>query len=116
MVAGSKDPDLVSAVFCSLSNTFSRPFCPGTPPRELPFPPPVSADPPLHATDHGVFVPFKLMFKDVSPIPIVQVSIDASLDPRKEYALGAALEELRSEGVLVISGGLTVSGAGYSIS
>ncbi|ORY89118.1 Extradiol ring-cleavage dioxygenase class III enzyme subunit B [Leucosporidium creatinivorum] len=58
--------------------------------------------------DHGVFVPFKLMFKDVSPIPIIQVSIDASLDPRKEYALGAALEELRSEGVLIISGGLTI--------
>lgn len=68
---------------------------------------------PVHwaTTDHGVFVPFKLMFKDASPIPIIQVSIDASLSPQKEWALGAALEELRSEGVLIISGGLTVSKA-----
>ncbi|SGY62982.1 BQ5605_C007g04762 [Microbotryum silenes-dioicae] len=58
--------------------------------------------------DHGVFVPFKHMFTDNCPIPIVQVSIDQSLLPQDEYNLGAALEPLRSEGVLIISGGLTI--------
>lgn len=60
-------------------------------------------------TDHGVLVPLLLMLGEQSPIPIIQVSIDASLDPADEYALGKALEPLRSEGVLVLSGGLTVS-------
>ncbi|KAL8278863.1 hypothetical protein RQP46_008734 [Phenoliferia psychrophenolica] len=58
--------------------------------------------------DHGVFVPFKLMFGDKSPIPIIQVSIDSSLSPEKEWAIGAALAPLRSEGILLISGGLTI--------
>ncbi|KAM0749284.1 Extradiol ring-cleavage dioxygenase, class III enzyme, subunit B [Meredithblackwellia eburnea MCA 4105] len=58
--------------------------------------------------DHGVFVPFKLMFNDKAPVPIIQVSIDASLSPEKEWAIGAALEPLRSEGILIISGGLTI--------
>lgn len=58
--------------------------------------------------DHGVFVPFKLMFGDNAPVPIVQVSIDSSLTAKDEWSLGAALEPLRSEGVLIISGGLTV--------
>ncbi|SCZ89009.1 BZ3500_MvSof-1268-A1-R1_Chr1-1g00890 [Microbotryum saponariae] len=58
--------------------------------------------------DHGVFVPFKHMFTDNCPIPIVQVSINQSLLPQDEYDLGAALEPLRSEGVLIISGGLTI--------
>ncbi|KAK4050876.1 hypothetical protein OIV83_003298 [Microbotryomycetes sp. JL201] len=58
--------------------------------------------------DHGVFVPFKLMFSDDCPVPIVQVSIDSSLQPQDEWQLGAALEPLRSEGVLIIAGGLTI--------
>ena len=43
------------------------------------------------------------MLGDKSPIPIVQVSIDSSLSPEKEWAIGAALAPLRSEGVLLIS-------------
>ncbi|GAA6043180.1 hypothetical protein JCM8097_008714 [Rhodosporidiobolus ruineniae] len=58
--------------------------------------------------DHGVFVPFKLMFNDSAPVPIIQVSLASSLRPEDEYRLGAALEPLRSEGILLISGGLTV--------
>ena len=53
--------------------------------------------------DHGVFIPFKLMFGEKSPIPIVEVSIDSSLSPEKEWAIGAALAPLRWEGVLLIS-------------
>ena len=57
--------------------------------------------------DHGVFVPFKLMFEGVAPVPVVQVSIDASLDPALEWALGAALSPLREQQILIIAGGLT---------
>ncbi|GAA6053296.1 hypothetical protein JCM3770_006671 [Rhodotorula araucariae] len=58
--------------------------------------------------DHGVFVPFIKMFNGVAPLPIIQVSIPSDLRPEAQYALGAALAPLRKEGVLVISGGLTV--------
>jgi hypothetical protein len=46
--------------------------------------------------DHGVFVPFILMFGDrFVDVPIVQVTIDGSLNPNKEWALGKALDNLR---------------------
>lgn len=48
------------------------------------------------------------MFGDESPIPIIQVSIDASLSPITEWNLGQALSPLRSEGILIIAGGLTI--------
>jgi len=58
--------------------------------------------------DHGVFVPFKLMFGDTIDIPVVQVSIDESLSPEANWEVGKALDELRSEGVLILSGGLMI--------
>ncbi|CAL1704287.1 unnamed protein product [Somion occarium] len=59
--------------------------------------------------DHGVFVPFRLMFgEQFLDIPIVQVSFDGSLDPAKNWAVGQAVEALRREGLLILSGGLTV--------
>jgi len=58
--------------------------------------------------DHGVFIPFKIMFPDPLEIPLIEVSIDSSLDPEKHIALGKALESLRSEEILIISGGLTI--------
>ncbi|KAJ7349259.1 Extradiol ring-cleavage dioxygenase, class III enzyme, subunit B [Mycena albidolilacea] len=59
--------------------------------------------------DHGVFVPFRLMFGDeFTDIPIVQVSIDSSLSPEKNWALGKAVTKLREEGILVLSGGYIV--------
>ncbi|KAJ3032314.1 hypothetical protein HDV00_007689 [Rhizophlyctis rosea] len=58
--------------------------------------------------DHGVFIPFKIMFPSPSPIPIIEVSIPSSLDPSALLALGKALSPLRSEGTLIISGGLTI--------
>jgi 4,5-DOPA dioxygenase extradiol len=45
--------------------------------------------------DHGVFVPFKLMFPNPCPIPIVEVSMDGSLDPQRLIELGRALAPLR---------------------
>ncbi|EPT05935.1 Extradiol ring-cleavage dioxygenase class III enzyme subunit B [Fomitopsis schrenkii] len=59
--------------------------------------------------DHGVFVPFRLMFgEDFLDVPVVQVSIDSSLSPEKNWAVGKAVEALRREGILVLSGGLVV--------
>jgi aromatic ring-opening dioxygenase catalytic subunit (LigB family) len=46
--------------------------------------------------DHGVFVPFLLMFgEELTEIPIVQVSIDSSLSPEKNWSIGKAVERLR---------------------
>ncbi|KAI0637115.1 Extradiol ring-cleavage dioxygenase class III enzyme subunit B [Trametes polyzona] len=59
--------------------------------------------------DHGVFVPFRLMFgEEFTDIPIVEVSIDGSLDPEKNWAVGEVLAPLRREGILVLAGGLLV--------
>jgi len=59
--------------------------------------------------DHGVFVPFKLMFPDgLTNIPVVEVSIDSSLDPQRHIDIGKAMTPLRDEGILVLSGGLTI--------
>ncbi|KAJ2931446.1 hypothetical protein H1R20_g5698, partial [Candolleomyces eurysporus] len=58
--------------------------------------------------DHGVFVPFRIMFgEEFTSIPIVQVSIDSSLDPERNWQAGKAVAKLREEGILVLSGGLT---------
>ncbi|KAI0374738.1 Extradiol ring-cleavage dioxygenase class III enzyme subunit B [Pilatotrama ljubarskyi] len=59
--------------------------------------------------DHGVFVPFRLMFgEEFTDIPIVEVSMDGTLDPLKNLALGEVVAPLRREGILVLSGGLLV--------
>lgn len=64
--------------------------------------------------DHGVFVPFLRMFgSDPSKTyadfpPIVEVSLDESLDVEKNWKIGEAMASLRKEGYLVIAGGLTI--------
>ncbi|KAH9819714.1 Extradiol ring-cleavage dioxygenase, class III enzyme, subunit B [Melampsora americana] len=67
---------------------------------------------PAAGLDHGVFIPFKLMFPEgengTFPIPVIQVSIDGSLDPIKNIQLGKAVSSLRHENILILSGGLTV--------
>jgi aromatic ring-opening dioxygenase catalytic subunit (LigB family) len=48
--------------------------------------------------DHGVFVPFRIMFgEEFTEIPIVQVSIDSSLDPKTNWEAGKAVAKLRCE-------------------
>ncbi len=54
--------------------------------------------------DHGVFVPFKLIFPEAD-VPIVQLSLLHSLDPAQHLALGRALMPLRDEGVLIVGSG-----------
>ncbi len=56
--------------------------------------------------DHGVFIPLLLAFPDAH-IPVVEMSVDASLDPKLHIAAGAALAPLREQGVLIIGSGMS---------
>jgi aromatic ring-opening dioxygenase catalytic subunit (LigB family) len=56
--------------------------------------------------DHGVFVPLKLAFPEAQ-IPVVPLSLAASLDPALHLAAGRALASLRDEGVLIVASGMS---------
>jgi len=51
--------------------------------------------------DHGVFIPLKVAFPKAD-VPIVQVSLLASMDAAAHLRVGEALVPLRDEGVLII--------------
>jgi len=56
--------------------------------------------------DHGVFVPLKVAFPEAD-IPVVEMSLDRSLDPSLHLAAGAALAPLREQGVLLLGSGMS---------
>lgn len=56
--------------------------------------------------DHGVFIPFKLVYPEAD-IPIVQLSLRAGLDPAEHVAAGRALAPLRDENVLIVGTGMS---------
>jgi aromatic ring-opening dioxygenase catalytic subunit (LigB family) len=56
--------------------------------------------------DHGVFVPFLLVYPDAT-MPMVQLSLKQGLSATEHLALGAALAPLREQGVLIIGSGMS---------
>jgi aromatic ring-opening dioxygenase catalytic subunit (LigB family) len=56
--------------------------------------------------DHGVFVPFLLIYPRAD-VPIVQLSLQKSLDPALHLRIGQALEPLRQQGVLIVGSGMS---------
>lgn len=61
--------------------------------------------------DHGVFVPFKLIFPHAD-VPTLQLSLRRGLDPAAHLALGAALTPLRSRDVLIVGSGMSFHNLG----
>ncbi|MCU7975836.1 dioxygenase [Shewanella sp. SW36] len=58
------------------------------------------------AFDHGTFVPLKLMYPEAN-IPVVQMSLVHSLDPKIHITIGEALAPLRDQGVLIVGSGMS---------
>jgi aromatic ring-opening dioxygenase catalytic subunit (LigB family) len=66
----------------------------------------VSKEDAARGLDHGVFIPFLLIYPEAE-IPIVQLSLKAALDAGEHLAAGKALEPLRDRNVLIVGSGMS---------
>lgn len=56
--------------------------------------------------DHGVFIPFMLIYPQAD-VPLVMMSLDNDLSAETHLKLGAALERLRHEDILIVGSGMS---------
>ncbi len=61
---------------------------------------------PARGYDHGTFVPLKLMYPQAT-IPVVQLSLVASLEPQAQINLGKAIGALAHQDILILGSGLS---------
>jgi len=54
--------------------------------------------------DHGTWTVLKCMFPRAD-VPVIQMSLDANIEPQKHYDISRQLRELREEGVLILGSG-----------
>ncbi|WWC91720.1 uncharacterized protein L201_006667 [Kwoniella dendrophila CBS 6074] len=58
--------------------------------------------------DHGVWVPFRAALGETTTIPIIQVSLPASSDPKSSIRLGEALSRVKEDGYTIVATGQVV--------
>jgi len=54
--------------------------------------------------DHGAWVPLRYLYPQAD-IPVVQLSLNPSVPPKLQFALGQFLQSLSAEGVLILASG-----------
>jgi 4,5-DOPA dioxygenase extradiol len=57
--------------------------------------------------DHGTWVVLRLLYPDAD-IPVVQVSVNPDLSIEEQYRVGAAIADMKNQGVLIVGSGGTV--------
>ena len=68
-------------------------------------------DVPNRGLDHGAYVPLAVMYPNAD-IPVLQISMP-TMDPKRLYAIGERLRELRNDGVMIMSSGFLTHGLPY---